>query len=75
MKESSYTYNNGNRRRNGRYGSGYNDYDDRWEAAAGNRRRAYSKDEGLIIEDNTIYEIDLDCYECLREQKKRVLAR
>ncbi len=29
------------------------------------------KDEDLIIEENTIYEIDRECYERLKRQKKR----
>lgn len=29
------------------------------------------RDEDLIIEDNTIYEIDRECYERTRKQKKR----
>ncbi|NLP34488.1 MAG: hypothetical protein GX359_04740 [Clostridiales bacterium] len=29
------------------------------------------KDDDLIIEDNTIYEIDRDCYERLRRQKRK----
>lgn len=28
------------------------------------------EEDGLIIEDNTIYEIDLNCYECLSEEEK-----
>ncbi len=27
-------------------------------------------EKGLVIEGNTIYEIDLDCYECLSEEAK-----
>lgn len=34
----------------------------------------YEEDD-LIIEENTIYEIDLDCYECLMREKKRVLDK
>lgn len=29
----------------------------------------HSERTKLVIEDNTIYEIDLDCYECLKRQK------
>lgn len=29
------------------------------------------EEDDLIIEDNTIYEIDLDCYECLMQERKR----
>lgn len=29
------------------------------------------RDEDLIIEDNTIYEIDRECFERLKKQKKR----
>ncbi|HKL80061.1 MAG TPA: hypothetical protein VJ888_06460 [Mobilitalea sp.] len=29
------------------------------------------KDEDLIIEDNTIYEVDRDCFERLKKQKKK----
>ncbi|SFR80335.1 hypothetical protein [Anaeromicropila populeti] len=25
----------------------------------------------LVIEDNTIYEMDLDCFECLRKERQR----
>lgn len=28
-------------------------------------------DEDLIIEDNTVYEVDRDCYERLKRQRKR----
>lgn len=31
-----------------------------------------SENDNLIIEDNTIYEIDLDCYECLMRERKRL---
>jgi len=34
-------------------------------------RRENLKDEDLIIEDNTVYEIDRACYERLRNQKRR----
>jgi len=33
-----------------------------------NRRE---RDEDLIIEENTVYEIDRECYERLKRQKKR----
>jgi hypothetical protein len=29
------------------------------------------KDDDLVIEENTIYEIDRDCYERLKKQKRR----
>jgi hypothetical protein len=29
------------------------------------------KDDDLIIEENTVYEIDRDCYERLKRQKKK----
>jgi len=32
--------------------------------------KVQEKDNDLIIEDNTIYEIDRDCYERLKKQKK-----
>lgn len=32
--------------------------------------RTEENDE-LIIEDNTIYEIDLNCYECLMKEKQK----
>lgn len=34
-------------------------------------RKVRSKDEDLIIEENTIYEIDRSCYERLKAQKKK----
>lgn len=30
-----------------------------------------NENDELIIEDNTIYEIDLTCYECLMKRKQR----
>jgi hypothetical protein len=30
-----------------------------------------NKDEDLIIEENTVYEIDRECYERLRRQRRR----
>jgi hypothetical protein len=33
--------------------------------------KSRQKDEDLIIEGNTIYEIDRECYERLKRQKKR----
>ena len=30
-----------------------------------------NKDDDLIIEDNTIYEVDRECYERLKRQRKR----
>ncbi|MBH1942203.1 hypothetical protein I5677_14985 [Mobilitalea sibirica] len=35
------------------------------------RNKIQKKDEDLIIEENTIYEIDRECYERLKRQKKR----
>ncbi len=32
---------------------------------------ARNRDDDLIIEENTIYEIDRDCYDRLKKQKKR----
>lgn len=29
------------------------------------------ENDELIIEENTIYEIDLECYHCLQEKEKR----
>lgn len=29
--------------------------------------------EDLVIEENTIYEIDMDCYECLMREKRKLL--
>jgi hypothetical protein len=34
-------------------------------------RKIERKDDDLVIEDNTIYEIDRECYERLRRQKRR----
>lgn len=34
---------------------------------------AQKDDKDLIIEDNTIYEIDRECYERLKRQRKRKL--
>lgn len=34
-------------------------------------KKVPGKDDDLIIEDNTIYEIDRDCYERLRRQKRK----
>jgi hypothetical protein len=36
-----------------------------------NNKENSKRDEDLIIEDNTVYEIDRECYERLRRQKKR----
>ena len=40
-----------------------------------NRKDLYTKqsgkDDDLIIEDNTVYEIDRECYERYKKQKKR----
>jgi hypothetical protein len=33
-------------------------------------KRKKERDNDLIIEDNTIYEVDRDCYERLKRQKK-----
>lgn len=35
-----------------------------------NREMTDFEEDELIIEDNTIYEIDLDCYSCLQKQRK-----
>lgn len=35
------------------------------------KRKDKDKDEDLIIEENTIYEIDRECYERMKKQKKR----
>lgn len=37
--------------------------------------RKNEENDELIIEQNTIYEIDLDCYECLIREKKRYINR
>lgn len=37
--------------------------------------RKNEENDELIIEQNTIYEIDLDCYECLMREKKRYMSR
>lgn len=29
------------------------------------------KDAGLVVDETTIYEIDLECYECLTETEKK----
>lgn len=42
--------------------------------AEGKERKSLEEDD-LIIEDNTIYEVDLDCYECLRRERKRIENR
>ncbi|HWT26797.1 MAG TPA: hypothetical protein VN131_02555 [Mobilitalea sp.] len=34
-------------------------------------RKNSRRDDDLIIEDNTVYEIDRECYERLRRQKKK----
>lgn len=31
------------------------------------------ENEDLVIEENTIYEIDMDCYECLMREKRKLL--
>ena len=33
----------------------------------------YGENDELIIEENTIYEIDLECYECMLREKSRYL--
>lgn len=33
-------------------------------------RKSFEEDD-LVIDDNTIYEVDLDCYECLKREKKK----
>ena len=39
------------------------------ESIVGNKKR--KEDEDLIIEENTVYEIDRECYERLKRQRKR----
>lgn len=34
-------------------------------------KRSVEKDSELIIDDTTIYEIDLDCYQCLQNRMKK----
>lgn len=34
-------------------------------------KRKKDRDDDLIIEDNTVFEIDRECYERLKKQKKR----
>lgn len=41
------------------------------EKKTGNDKRDYEENDELIIEQNTIYEIDLDCYECLMREKRK----
>lgn len=38
------------------------------------RNREYGENDELIVEDNTIYEIDLDSYDALMREKKRRLT-
>lgn len=45
-----------------------NTFTSRDNKAQSNMRKA--RDEDLIIEENTIYEIDRECYERLKKQKK-----
>ncbi len=40
----------------------------------GNAKR-YRENDELIIEENTVYEIDLDCYECLLKEKNKYIGR
>lgn len=40
----------------------------------GNPKR-YRENDELIIEENTIYEIDLDCYECLLREKGKYIGK
>ena len=35
-----------------------------------NNKRKTRENKKLVIEDNTIYEIDLDCYDCLVKESK-----
>lgn len=37
----------------------------------GNNNESKKEDNDLIIEDNTVYEIDRECYERLKRQRKR----
>ncbi len=39
-----------------------------------NKEKCRENDE-LIIENNTIYEIDLECYECMLREKSNHLAK
>jgi hypothetical protein len=34
-------------------------------------KKAQNKDKDLIIEENTVYEIDRDCYERLKSKKRK----
>lgn len=37
--------------------------------------KRYGENDELIIEENTIYEIDLECYECLLKEKSKYLGQ
>ena len=50
-------------------GKSNNPLRERQESGKGNKKR--KDDEDLIIEENTIYEIDRECYERLKRLKKR----
>lgn len=39
------------------------------------RSKKISENDELIIEENTIYEIDLECYECLLKEKSKYLGK
>lgn len=39
-----------------------------------NRREKGLENDELIIEENTIYEIDLECYECLKKARKNQIS-
>ncbi len=38
-------------------------------------QRRYGENDELIIEENTIYEIDLECYECMLKEKSRYINK
>ncbi len=37
-------------------------------------QRRYGENDELIIEENTIYEIDLECYECMLREKSKYIS-
>lgn len=46
--------------------TGKNDYDQKAKV-----QKLPGRDDDLVIDDNTVYEIDRECYERLKRQKKR----
>lgn len=38
-------------------------------------QRRYGENDELIIEENTIYEIDLECYECMLKEKSKYINK